>query len=205
MSDDNVQEQQAASEKPSTKGFIDQKSAQIKGDLKDMVRNDLIGVDQWKRSKIGSLTGFSIISSSIGKMGSTINESGERINSLFKLATARRELPDIPEEGSPEDRFKAGMQLYGLNETAVQVALRNTFWSTYLFAAIFVFYVVFMCWSFMRWPAHDIVMVLARLGPLPLVLVLLLKHAYTNWFFRNRRVGAGIIAFLRSKDYLPAK
>lgn len=202
MADEQAKDVQEE-EKSATRKLIDRKSEQIKGDLKDMVRNDLIGVDQWKRSKIGALTGFPIIAASIGKVGATISESGDRISSMLQAATVRRELPDIPEDGNAEERFQHGMQMYGLSETNIKIALRNTFWSTWLYVTILTVYAGFLAWSFYNWPARDLVMVAARLGPLPLVLVLLLKHSYANWFFRHRRVGDGIIAFVKSGDYLP--
>lgn len=190
-------------ERSATRKLIDQKSVQIKGDLKDMVRNDLIGVDQWKRSKIGALTGFSLVSDSVGRMFSSFSQSSTRLSNLFDAVTAPEQTPAAPLEGSPQDKFEAGVKFYGLSETQVAIALRNTFWSTVLYAVIGVVFCGMVVWSFYQWPVNDAVTAISRLGPLPLIVALLFKHSYTNWIFRKRHLGGSAWPFLSSGDYLP--
>jgi len=177
----------------------------IKNDAGKMLKDDVIGVSDWRRSKLGALTGFSIIRRAASSVGTNMQESSDRLAGLLGAVTAPEILEDAPQEGSGRERFAETARFYGLRETELSAALRNTFWSTWLYLVATVAYVCVMLWSYYAWPAQNVIAVIARMGPLPFGLAMLFKHAFTNWIIRNRSLGDGALAFLKSGDYLPKK
>lgn len=177
----------------------------VKRDAASLIKNDVIGVSDWKRSKFGALTGFSVARRVVGSIGANARGSTQRVTELVGIITAPDALPEIHTEGSPEDRFTETQNFYGLSERQLQSALRNTFYSICLYASITVFYVCFMIWSFWAWPINGPFEAAARFGPLPLITALLFKHSFTNWIIRSRRIGDGPLRFIASFNYMPSK
>ncbi|WP_327210808.1 hypothetical protein [Rhizobium leguminosarum] len=195
-------------ERSSIQRLVDAKKKQIQSDVKGMVRDDLIGVSDWKSSKIGSLTGFSAASRAMKGLGDNLANSTQHLGGLLEGMTAREQLPSLPEDiiaADDEVRFEASRRQQGLTETKIAIALRNTFWSVYLFGFSSALYVVMMAYWDIVSPPKDIVAFVVRFGFLPFLLALCFKHAYTNWILRHRVLPKTPLKFLRSLDFLPSK
>lgn len=174
----------------------------VKKDAIDVLKNDLIGVDDWKRSKISSITGFGIATRAISRVGSAAAESSGRLGILFGSLTDREQVAELGEGGTEDERFLASMELHGKTERDLQVSLRNSFWSTWLYALVAIAYLVFVVVSLVVWPVANWVGIVARMGPFPLIVALWFKHSYTNWMIRERRLGRAM-TYLASLNYLP--
>lgn len=185
----------------------DEKQASLKTKAKkeaqSIIKDDLLGVSDWRSSKVGAITGFSTIGRAIGTVGSTVQQSSQRMSIVLGAVTASRTLPDVPEEGSPEDRFEAGLKIYGLNETNVSIAIRNTFWSSILYLLLIGVGSVLWVVSLWMWPAKDLFLAIARMSILPFLLALALRSCYTNWIFRTRKIGIGLGGYFTSGDLMP--
>lgn len=182
------------------------KSRQIRSDVAGLVKDDLIGISDWKRSKIGTLTGFSPAARAFRSLGSNVANSTSHLNGLFEGIMAREPLPSLPDElMDAEDtiRFEAAFAQQGMTETKIAAGIRNTFWSTYLFGGASLMYIVLVVYWNLSAPPRDAVVFLMRLGFLPFILALCFKHSYTNWILRNRKLPKYPLKFLRSLEFLP--
>ncbi|NTF17348.1 hypothetical protein G6L37_02810 [Agrobacterium rubi] len=176
-----------------------------KAEAKAIIRDDLVGVKDWQSSKMGAITGFSTIGRAIGTIGNSVQQSSQRMSMVIGAVTASPNLPDVPEEGTPEDRFQLGMRIYGLNETNVAVAIRNTYWSAILYLALSTIGIGTWVVSLWFWPAKDMFLAITRMSILPFLLALLLRSCFTNWMFRSRQIGVGIGAYLGSGSIFPRR
>jgi hypothetical protein len=195
-------------DRSSIQRLVDAKKKQIKADVKNLVKDDLIGVSDWKSSKIGSLTGFSAASRAVKGLGDNLANSTQHLGTLLEGITAREELPSLPEDmlnSDDEVRFEASRRQQGLTETMIPISMRNTYWSVYLFGISSILYVVMVgYWDIVN-PPKDVVAFIVRFGFLPLLLALCFKHAYTNWILRHRVLPKTPLKFLQSLDFLPSK
>lgn len=201
MTDDSKKTHESASEPGGVRKFIDEKSSQIKGDLKTIVKDDLIGVSSWKSSKIGSLLGVGIAVRSIGSVGRSLVGSSSRLSSLFTAALAQDNVPEVLTD-DPRERFQLSMEVNGKTDRDIQIGIRNTFWSFWLYASLIIFLGLILAYSMYAWPPRDLMQVFQRVGLLPFLLAMLVKHGYTNWMFTNRSY-ASIFTYFKSFDFLP--
>lgn len=176
----------------------------IKRDAAGVITNDLLGKDDWKNSKLGFLTGFSSMKRSVRSIGSTFSDSSDRVSLLVNTMTQGNDLPELEDGGTAEERFALSMALHGKREKDIPIILRNTYYSTLMYAVLTIAYVCILGWSLWSYPPRDVLGVLVRVGPLPLIMALLFKHGYTNWMVRNRRLDSAL-AFIRSGDLAPKK
>lgn len=189
------------------KDVASRKSTEIKNDLQDIVRDDVIGVRDWKSSKVGALTGFSLIARSLGSVSKSMSAGSSHVSGLIQGLTAKDEIAALDasyDNADGRERFEASMELHGRTERDLSVILRNSFWSTYLYLLGTAIYVVFFVGFLIASPPSDLMMLVIRLGPLPLVVALFLRHSYTNWMVRNRTLG-GLGHFFKTFAFLPTK
>lgn len=195
-------------QRSSVQRLVDEKKKQIQSDVKVMLRDDLIGVSDWKSSKFGTLTGFSAASRAMKGLGDNLSNSTQNLGNLLERMTAREVLPSLPEDvitAPDEIRFEASRVQHDLTDAKIAVGLRNTFWSVYLFGFSFVVYLLAMAYWDIVEPPKDIVMFIVRFGFSPFLLALCFRHAYTNWILRHRLLPRTPLRFIRSLDYLPKK
>jgi len=170
--------------------------------IKEIIRDDVVGVSDFRRSKVGSLTGASAARRIAADFSGQISESASRTGSLFKNLTARENVPSLPEGGEADERFTASMRLHGRTERDLEVIVRNSYRSSWLYMALSLAGTCLSFWSLYAHPAHGFFDVISRIGPLPLVYALALKHMYTNWMVRRRRLDS-LMKFLSSWEWLP--
>jgi len=172
-------------------------------DLKTILKDDVIGVSDFKRTKVGSLTGFSAAARAVGTVKGQVEDSLSRTQGLFKSLTAAENVPALPDDGGDAaERFAASMRLHGRSDRDLEVIVRNSCRSAWLYIGLGAVACAFSAWSMVAHPPASFVDSMARLGPLPLVVALALKHSYTNWIVRRRRLD-GFGAFLKSGEWLP--
>jgi hypothetical protein len=178
-----------------------------KQEVAGFIKDDLIGTSDWKRSKIGAITGVPFAVRAATSMGKSIGDSSRHLGILMNGLTARESLPELAEEYHDSDeraKFEASMALHGRTERDIEISMRNTFYTTYLYLILSLANVMISAGTIVAQPPSDIFAFIMRLGPLPLLMALLLKHSYTNWMLRNRILGS-FSSFLKSRRYLPLK
>lgn len=172
--------------------------------VKNVVVNDLIGRDEWKQSKLGYLSGASVIRRSLGTVSNTASDSMNRLSTLATSVFSRENVQSLPDGGSPHERFIASMQIHGKSEGDIELIQRNTYLSSLLYGALMIVSIVLGVSSLFLYSPRDIVDVATRFVPLFIVGPMTFKHLYTNWVVRTRQI-AGVAFFIRSKDWLPSK
>jgi len=171
------------------------------------VRDDLIGVDDWKRSKIGYITGFSSAYRMVSSLGTSILDSRNRLTSLLqvvKLGNDRVEsLPASSLDKSFSVKFEEAASLHNRRDADLLVILRNTARNGYFFLFCTALCLAVSILTSFFWPPIGIFAAVIRLGPVPLAAALAFRSLYTNWLIRNR-VLCPPIYFIRSKRWLPS-
>jgi hypothetical protein len=178
------------------------KAELIKGDIGKLIKDDVIGVADWKRNKFGAIMGVGIASRALSSVGSTLSGSSSRLNALLASINENEQVKQLEDGGTDRERFKASMELHGKTERDLQISLRNSFWSSWLYMILLVGYVGFLTSSLYAWPANNWVAVVSRIGPFPLIAALWFKHSYTNWMLREQRLGAAT-TYILSGQLLP--
>ena len=171
--------------------------------------DEVLGARQWKRSKLGWLTGAGAVRDSMGTIRGQAGDSRERLRTLWRHAFVGESQgvaidPDIE---ATDERFREAMRVNGRSLSDVNKSVDNTYRQFWLFAGLTGFSVLVAAWLLlsMMLAGHlnPIGAVFAFL-PIPLVGPLALRAGYTNWMFRRRRLD-GIGEYLRSGRILPTK
>jgi hypothetical protein len=187
---------------------VGDKTNGLRKGVTEIIKDDLIGVSDWKASKLGTLTGFSPAMRAFKGLGSNLSNSTQHLNGLLESISSREQLPSLPDDVIDSDdgiRFEAARRQHGLTEAKIDIGIRNTFWATYLFGGSSLVYLTAVIYWNVVDPPNDAVIFLIRLGFLPFLMALCFKHSYTNWMFRNRALPKFPLKFIRSRDYLPQK
>lgn len=175
-----------------------------KSDPASVIRDDIIGVSDWQRSKIGFITGFSSARRAVGNIGSSWSDAASRTSILWKELTKGDEVPPLEDGGDASERFAASMRLHRRTERDLKVILLNTYRAGLLYCGLTVAAIAFGTFSVYFYPPNGLFQTAARFSAAPILAALAFKHLYTNWMVRRRRLdGAG--AFLLSREWLPVK
>lgn len=177
----------------------------LKTEVKDFVKHDLVGSQDWKSSKLGALFGIQFAARSVGSVFSNASGSFSRLSSLVRLLSAKDELPNVPLEGSATDKFRIAQDAYGMTEAEIAAGLTNTYRAFWLYLMVTVIYTGFVAYSLVSHPPADLIGTLSRFGVLPIAIAMLLKQSYTNWMLRRRVLGEGMSNFLKTMDFIPKK
>lgn len=170
----------------------------------DVIIKDLVGSEDWKKSKIGYLTGASVIKRSVNTIGSTTSESFGRLTALSSSIFSRNYVEPTPREGSDHERFQMSMLIHNRTEQDLITILNNTYKSAILYSCLSLVSLFLGLVSLYTFSPRDIVDILTRFIPLYIVCPLLFQHAYTNWIVRTRQLGS-ILSFIKSRNWYPKK
>lgn len=181
---------------------ISREDTSAKEIAKSVLIDDVAGRGDWKRSKLGYLTGFSVIGRSISSVTNNAGRSIGNIQGLWSSLTASSQTPSLGDGGTARERFEMSMVLHNRSEEDLDKIISNTYKSFLLYIAISVLGIAIVSSSFFYVGYHNLIDGLMRYAPMFLTLPLAFKHAYTNWMVRNR-VLDGVVVFLRSGDIAP--
>lgn len=176
--------------------------------FKNTIKNDLLGVEDWRRSKIGYITGFSSAYRMVAGIGNSVSDSKNRLTSLLEAVNPDGdEVAGLPASLLDESfslKFEEAARLHRRTDKDLLTTIRNTARNGYFFlVCTFGCLVISMTTAFI-WPPEGPFSAIVRLGPAPLAAALAFRSLYTNWMFRNR-VLCPPIHFIRSKRWLPLK
>ena len=169
---------------------------------KDEAR-EFAGAEQWKRSKIGFLTGVGTFIEAAGTVKSAYSEASGRTRALFAMAFKKDTQGVAVSEpiDDPKERFRAAMIANQKTLKSVNASVDATFRQFWLYAVLAfvnVAYALYMTFE----SGSSILGSAFRLLPLPLACLLAVRAGYTNWMFRRRSLD-GLPAYFRSGEMLP--
>lgn len=174
--------------------------------IESTLKNDLIGVDDFKQSKLGFITGSSAVHRAVSSFNNSISETGSRLKGLYRTSTATErdvlELDDSVASTDAKERFQQSMGLHQLREADLARILRNTSRQGWSYLTLAFVSVAISGWTYAMWPPSGAYSAIIRLGPLPLIAALVFKCLYTNWIVRKRAL-APPMEFLKSFEWLP--
>lgn len=171
---------------------------------KGVIIKDFVGSEDWKKSKLGYLSGASVIKRSVSSVGNTASESLGRLSSLSSSVFSRNYVEPIPRDGTEQERFQISMQIHNRNEDDLLIMQNNTYKSALLYLCLAIVSLIIGFSSLFTIPSRDVIDILTRFIPLYIVCPLFLQHAYANWVVRTRRLGS-IMSFIKSRNWLPKK
>jgi hypothetical protein len=194
--------QQESSSRKSSETDQEKDDASIKATIK----NDLLGAEDWRRSKIGFITGFSAFRRMGQSVSSNVSTSVYRTSSLFNsIARSTEDIPSLPRHSGsydPYERFIQAQEINGTNEQDIQVVLTNTVKSFYLYVALTVGGLSYITVDIFMHPTMATLDMIAKFGLVFLGAALIFRSAYTNFMFRHRAL---VLPrdFIKSGDYTP--
>jgi hypothetical protein len=171
------------------------------------IKNDLLGADEWRKSKFSYIVGYGAAKKAVSSIGNTGSDAWKRTTSILQYFTNDRpvvtpELDNPDDFETPEQRFREAARMLKLTQSNLAAALRNTYRSFYLYAALVVATIILALVSTVFWEPFYTAEYLTRMGPLPVFSALLLRAGYTNWVIRNKSA-ASFYAYITSKAWAP--
>ena len=158
-------------------------------------KEEILGARQWRRSRLGSLTGLSTLADGGRATKAQGAEAVGRVKGLFGLAfrkdTSGKAVPESVTD--PRERFLMSMQRNGKTAQDIARSVSTTYLQFWLYLSLVAATLVFALLTF-PWnePGRGALAtagsVLFRLIPMPLLLALLLRAGWTNWAFRRFRL-----------------
>ena len=169
--------------------------------------NDLMGTEDWKKSKLGYLTGFTPAKRAVASIGSTGKDAVSRTRGLATMLFSNNDVQGIENHEAYSDyhaKYVASLRVHQLNGTDVKRLLANTYRAGRFYLLLsglnLVITIGLTAYSFPELSFRSFM----NIGPLPLLLALTFRNIYTNWMVRNE-VLAPVSAYFASKDYFPKK
>lgn len=167
--------------------------------------NDLVGAEDWKKSKFGYLTGFSPAKRAVASIGSAAKDSTSRTRSLATMLFSQPDVAGIENHEAYSDyheKFLESQRVHRLSASDLKRLISNTYRAGRFYIALsainLVVTVGLTVYSFSELSFRS----LLNLGPLPLLMALAFRNLYTNWMARNQ-VLAPISVYFSSKDWFP--
>lgn len=175
----------------------------------NIASDEILGARQWKRSKLGYITGVGAFRDSAQSVLEGGKDSMERLRGLAKLGFGREQKGRAVPANilDAQERFNAAMFLNGKNDKAIADSIKTTHKQAIFYFVLLALTVVLGLGSMLvfglmltQLPVVDL---LFRLIPAPVLGALTLRAAYTNWLFRRRAL-LSMSDFFKAKDRMPA-
>lgn len=152
--------------------------------------SEIVGAEEWRQSKIGYLTGFSVGKRIVGDIGKVTGNSVGHVGGLIRGLRGDNSIPALGEGGTPDERFIASMELHNVDGNDLARMQRNSYRAAILYIALSIISFVIGLISWGMYPPQSAFSGIVRLGVLPLVVALAFKHSYTNWIIRNQKLSS---------------
>lgn len=179
---------------------------QEQNELEAIVIDDMLGASDWKKSKVGYLSGSSAISGIVKNQMKVATESVGRVSILFRMIGAKSDVPslrDVEQKNyDAHEKFIAAMRLHRLSEGSIIAAQSNAKKSAYLYGIIVVAAIIYLLYGLVTWDKIPITTLMLHIAPIPLFGAFTFRAVYANYMFRTRQLPK-IGDFLKSGDLMP--
>lgn len=181
-------------------------------DLADIGRetlvDGLVGRDQWKRSKVGYLSGVGPIRQSMASIGRTARDASASGKTMFEAVFRRDSDVRGVDAEDPAERFQASMFVHGRSEADIVDLQRRSHNAFYLYAVLSIIALIAgaVAHRFIPSPIQlpPLLSGIFRFAAVPMLAAFAFRWGYTNFIVRNRSyLPAG--DYLRSGDWFPQK
>lgn len=190
----------------------DSDRSHLADDAATFAKEELLGARQWRRSKVGYLTGVGTITDAGRSVAGAASQGWGRIERLWAYAF-RRDYGGIgisaDEVADSRDRFVAAMAANGKTiediDHSVGVTYKQFWFYAFLMVACAIIGVGSLVFGGYRLTDNllmNLAFAVIRFCPLLLLSVLTLRAGWTNWSFRRRRLD-DVRAYLSSGQILP--
>jgi len=191
-----------------TSSTLGQSAAQ---EAKSMVMDDLVGRKDWQGSKLGYITGFSVITDGVSRIKGTLVDLASGIKTFYRAAVGTEDnskLPAVDEAVTgAKERFEAAVRLHRKSPEDLAFMMTNSHRGFYLYAVFFTIVMVLGIASLRYGNISGLPTVLdvaIRFALIPALFALMIRYGYLNWIVRRRELG-GFGAYLASGDIFPSK
>jgi len=183
----------------------------IRDEARSVLLDDLAGRREWKGSKLGYVTGYSAVASTVRSVAGQVSDAFGTVLGLFRAVSAKEDtshLPGIDESiTDPEVRFEAARQAMGKTDEDLEQIASNTHRGFYFYIALLMAVVVIGVASMAFGNISGLPTVLdvaLRFALVPALLSLAIRFGYLNWIVRKRAI-RGLGEYLRSGEIFPSK
>lgn len=174
--------------------------------LETFVKDDVLGADEWRESKLGYLTGLSSVGKVVGSVTTNVAQSFGRVGWLWSYLSKTDNLPSLPDVDKTSydgrQRFKEAQRLHRRSEAEIKRAITNTWRSSLLYGGISIFATLYFIGSLLVREHMYLTTLVLHLAGIIIFSALTFRSAYYNWMFRNRTLDLPPV-FLRSGDCMP--
>lgn len=156
-------------------------------------RDDLLGADEWKRSKIGYLTGFSAFAKGISGVGGIWKESTGTVLAMARgLVSSEPGKPLETGSADPVVRFQAAVAVYDRTEPDIEadVAATRKWFYLYFVLAVLALGFGIATWHLPPGPFGAVREFIGRFALIPALAALTMRAAFYNWQLRTRALGS---------------
>lgn len=178
-------------------------------EARDVLVEDVVGTRQWRRSKLGYLTGFGTFMDGARKVGSIAGESKSRISEMYGAAFPKENQEPLPTDSDdPKERFMVASEFHGHQDEGLLKIQENTWRSFMLYFVLMVASLAIGIASLPHSIGGDILPKFMDYGLRFAILMplaaLTFRSGYTNWIVRRRSLeGPG--SYLASFDWFPER
>jgi conjugal transfer/type IV secretion protein DotA/TraY len=180
-------------------------------EAKSVVLDDLVGRKEWQGSKLGYLTGFSVISDGISRMKSTFGELGRSIKTFYGAAVGTEDNSKLPALDAAltdeSEKFEEAVRIHDKSPQDLSFMMQNSHRGFFLYAAFLALVMVLGTASLRYGNISGLPLpldVAIRFALIPALFALSIRYGYLNWILRHRRLGS-FKAYLISGDIFPSK
>jgi len=181
----------------------------IRDEARSVLLDDLAGRREWKGSKLGYVTGYSAVASTVRSVAGQVSDAFGTVLGLFRAVSAKEDtshLPGIDESiTDPEVRFEAARQAMGKTDEDLEQIASNTHRGFYFYIALLMAVVVIGVASMAFGNISGLPTILdvaLRFALVPALLSLAIRFGYLNWIVRKRAI-RGLGEYLRSGVWSP--
>lgn len=174
---------------------------------KAFLRDDLAGVDEWKQSKIGYLTGVTAARKAAAAQWRFMSGSAKSVAKVFGMVFRKEVAEPLPTDSDDASiRFSVAQEVYGRTDADISddQTATNRMFLLYFTAFIAALSIGFLSFGYLKpiFPApFDWIM---RFIALPPTIALMLRAGFYNWQLRTRRLGSMMEYVTTPSSWLPS-
>lgn len=164
----------------------------IVSEAKEFGKNDLLGAEGWRESKVGWAFGRDTFRNAAKSAKDTFTSAKANVTSLTRIVFRKETAEPLPTTSAdPAERFRVAMAHYNRDDAYVLASHAGTYRGFLLYAALLVACIAFGIASFAMYETAmpPVIDFLSRFLPIPALFALTMRWAFYNWQFRTRRLG----------------
>lgn len=162
-----------------------QVTAEEKSELTKLWSEDISPSTDWKRSKLGTITGFAPLKRNIKASGRIAAPMGKFMWRGIKGIFSRTKVVDLDTQSTdPEERFRAAMEQYGRSDEYVEIAVKASARSALVYSVLTILLTIYAIYLSVN--ATSIYGYLFPFVLHPFLIARSIRGLFWNWQLRNK-------------------